>query len=242
MNQNLLYVFLLFLLFSCKKGEEAGCFTKTGDVKKETRYLENFDEIILYDNINVILIQGTENKAEIEAGENLIPGISLENNNGKLTITNENRCNWSRSYKIPVNVYITFVNLRTVTHYGAGKVSNEDTINQIYFGINQFNGAGDFDLTVNCDSLIALMHTGAGNLYAKGNANYGYLYSAGNSIFHCENLITQNMHVNNKTTGDFYVHADQSLLVEVRSNSTVYYKGNPALNIFRYALGEVIPF
>lgn len=242
MVKHSILIFLLFILFSCKKGEEAGCFTKTGDVKKETYTLEIFDEIILYDNINIILIQGAENKAEIEAGENLIPGIKLENNNGKLTITNENRCNFTRSYKIPVNVYITYTNLRTVTHYGAGKVSNEDTINQIYFGINQFNGAGDFDITVNCDSLIALMHTGAGNLFAKGNVNYGYLYSAGNSIFHCENLITQNIHINNKTTGNFYVHPEQSLLVEVRSNSTVYYKGNPSLLIFRYALGEVIPF
>jgi hypothetical protein len=241
MNKILL-LFIILFAFSCKKGEEAGCFTPTGDIKKESRSLENFSKITLYDNINVILIPGTENKAEVEAGENLIPGISTKIENGELIITNENTCNYTRTYKVPVNVYITFNSLREVTHYGGGKISNQDTIQQSYFGITQYNGAGDFDFTFDCDSMIALLHTGAGNLNAKGKVNYGYLYAAANSIFNCENLVVQNMHINNKTTGNFYVHALINLLVEVRSNSTVYYKGSPNLSIIRNSTGEVLPF
>lgn len=236
-----IFITIALIFASCKK-EEAGCFTPTGDVKKETRSLSNFHQINLYDNIHLILIPGSENKVEVEAGENLIAGISTQIENGELNITNENKCNFTRSYKVPVNVYVTYTNLREIVHYGAGKVSNQDTIQQTYFAITQYNGAGDFDLTIDCDSLLALLHTGAGNLYAKGKVNYGYLYSAANSIFYCEDLVTQNLHVHNKTTGDFFVHAIQSLLVEVRSNSTVYYKGNPNLTIYRFSQGEVLPF
>lgn len=239
---NRFLIILTIFVFSCKKGEEAGCFTRTGDIKKESRTLENFSKIILYDNINVILIPGTENKAEIEAGENLIGGISTKIENGELTITNENHCNFTRSYKYEVNVYVTYNSLREIIHYGGGKFSNQDTIQQAYFGITQYNGAGDFDFTFDCDSMIALLHTGAGNLYAKGNVDYGYLYAASNSIFKCENLIVQSLHINNKTTGDFYIHAVVNLLVEVFSNSTVYYKGSPNLSIVRNSNGEVIPF
>jgi hypothetical protein len=241
MNKYILLILVLFI-FSCKKGEEAGCFTSTGEIRKEIRSLENFSKLTLYDNINVILIPGTENKAEIEAGKNLIPGIFTKIENGELIITNENKCNFTRSYKYPVNVYVTFNSLREITHYGGGKISNEDTIQQSYFKIVQYSGAGDFDFTFDCDSLEALLHTGAGNLNAKGKVNYGYMYSAANSIFKCENLVVQNLHVNNKTTGNFYVNAVANLIVEVRSNSTVYYKGNPALTIFRISNGEVIPF
>jgi hypothetical protein len=235
-------IFFVLLAFSCKKGEEAGCFTPTGDIQKETRVLENFTKMTLYDNINVILVPGSENLAEVEAGENLIPGISTKIENGELIITNENRCNFTRSYKYKVNVRVTFNALKEITHYGAGKISNEDTIQQSYFRINQFSGAGDFDFTFDGDTLEAMLHTGAGNLYAKGKLNYGYLYSAANSIFKCENLIVQNLHINNKTTGNFYVHAVAELIVEVRSSSTVYYKGNPALTIFSFSNGEVKPF
>jgi hypothetical protein len=52
----------------------------------------------------------------------------------------------------------------------------------------------------------------------------------------------QKIHIHNKTTGDFYVHAIVELLVEVRSKSTVYYKGSPALTIFNFSDGEVKPF
>jgi hypothetical protein len=141
-----------------------------------------------------------------------------------------------------VNVRVTYNSLREITHYGAGKISNEDTIQQSYFRINQFSGAGDFDFTFNGDTLEAMLHTGAGNLYAKGKLNYCYLYSAANSIFKCEDLEVQKIHIHNKTTGDFYVHAIVELLVEVRSKSTVYYKGSPALTIFNFSDGEVKPF
>lgn len=233
---------MLILVFSCKKGEEAGCFTPTGDIKKESRSLENFSKLTLYDNINVILIPGNENKAEVEAGENLIPGISTKVENGELIITNENRCNFTRSYKYDVNVYVTYISLREITHYGGGKFSNQDTMQQSYFGITQYSGAGDFDFTFDCDSVIALLHTGAGNLYAKGKVNYGYFYAASNSIFKCEDLEVQSLHINNKTTGNFYVYAIVNLLVEVFSNSTVYYKGSPNVTIVRNSNGEVIPF
>lgn len=237
-------LFLIFIgfLFSCKKEEKAGCFKSTGTIQKELRSLESFSELELYDNINVILIEGIENKVEVEAGKNLIPGIKTKVENGKLTIENINTCNFMRSYKIPVNVYLTYNSLRTFTHYGGGKVTNQDTLRKNFYEFIQWFGSGDFDLNISADTLEALLHTGSGNLTLNGKLNYAYLYSSGNSIFHCENLKGLNVHINNNTTGNFYVHAVNNLIVEVYSNSTTYYKGNPTLTIIREGSGQVIPF
>ncbi len=200
----------------------------TGDVKREIRLTDPFTKIFLYDNINIVLIQGTENRLEVEAGENLIDGISTKLENGELTITNENTCNFMRSYKIPITIYITYNSLTEFTHYGAGKVSNEDTLRQPFFEFIEWNGAGDFDLTVDIDTLKFGFHTGAGNADVRGTTKELSLYSAGNSIFRCKDLLAGTVYINQSSTGDFTVNVLNSLYVQIYNYGDVFYYGNPS--------------
>lgn len=229
MKRRIIYLFIFISFFSCKKGHWGDCFMGTGDVKTENRTLNSFTEVELYDNINVILIEGTENKVEIEAGENLIPGITTNVSGGKLKIENTNTCNFMRSYKIPINVYLTYNSLRTFTHYGGGKITCQDTLRNNFYEFIQWFGSGNFELKINNDTLKLGFHTGSGNADIYGKTKELSLYSAGNSIFRCGNLLADKVYINQSSTGDFTVNAISELYVQIYNYGDVFYYGNPAL-------------
>src|SRR5690242_20273176 len=87
---------LCLLLFSCKKESLFDCFKSTGDIVTERRNIGTFTETIIYNNVNVIIVQDSLTYLEINAGENLLPLITTEIRNGKLIIENNNKCNWVR--------------------------------------------------------------------------------------------------------------------------------------------------
>ncbi len=110
-RKNLKYLFFTFslLFISCDKEEAWDCIKSTGEITTETRILENFNKIVLYDNINLWMIQDSTAYIEITAGKNLIPKISIEIENGILIIKNENKYNWLRSYKYSIDVYLHYL-------------------------------------------------------------------------------------------------------------------------------------
>ena len=95
---------LLLILTGCQQ-DEGVCIKSTGKVITREQLTLPFHYIEVYDNINLILTQDTSlSSIKVEAGENLIDGISTEIDNGRLILRNQNNCNWLRSFDVPVNV------------------------------------------------------------------------------------------------------------------------------------------
>src|ERR1051325_6871516 len=130
----LLFVYLVFaagvfLFSSCKKENRWDMFKGTGKRITETRPLTAFNKIYLEDNENIIITPGNYYEAKVEAGEKLIPLIHTKVDSGTLILSNDNRCNWARSYKKGIiNVYVTMPTLRFIWHYGSGNITCSDTI------------------------------------------------------------------------------------------------------------------
>src|SRR3954470_838525 len=117
------YIFCCFVLgmvlASCKKENLFDCFKSTGAIVTERRSIESFTETIIYDNVNVIIVQDSLTYLEVNAGENLLPLINTEIRGGKLIIENNNKCNWVRDFSVPVNVYMHVPHLRILDTYGS---------------------------------------------------------------------------------------------------------------------------
>src|SRR5512138_915177 len=81
----------------------ADCFTSAGEVTLEERILPDFDSLVLNDNVNLILTYDSMpiQTVAVEAGKNLLRGITTEVSNGELIIHNLNVCNWVRSFNKP---------------------------------------------------------------------------------------------------------------------------------------------
>jgi hypothetical protein len=116
LNGIILIVFapIVLLLTRCAK-DEGICTGSTGKVISQERTALPFHSVEVYDNINLVLTQETSlTGITVEAGENLIEGITTKIDSGKLVIRNVNSCNWLRSFEVPVNVYLKFTLLDTI--------------------------------------------------------------------------------------------------------------------------------
>src|SRR4051812_11512617 len=115
--KRILYIFTCLFLISmlvgtnwkCGKENACDCIHGTGSIIQETRQLPAFHSVFVEDNVNLIFQEDTMQKITVEAGKELIALVKTEMNGDQLHIHNDNKCNFSRRYDIPINVYIHYV-------------------------------------------------------------------------------------------------------------------------------------
>jgi hypothetical protein len=224
--QTFLFISLI-LLSSCEKENMFDLFKSTGDIVTEKRELNNFSGIDLFDKINLFLVQDTINYLTIEAGENLMKSIDTKVENGILKLENNNRCNFVRSYNKKINITVHYFNLRNINYFGAGTIKTVNQMESTFFELAQYDGSGNSEFLLQVDTVRWISHTGPGNCVFNGNCKNAYFYASGQSILHAENLIGLNTSVNSAGSGDFYIHAENSINAEIYSIGNVYYNGNP---------------
>ena len=218
------------VIFStCKKENLCDCFKGTGKQTAETRNLTPFDEVFVQDKIEAHLIEGNEFSVRVEAGQHLIKLIKTTVENNKLTIKNNNKCDFTRSYKRKIIVYITLPRLRKLTNNGVTNVYMDsqfkcDTLN--YSASN----SGDLYINVNATIVYGGMH-GNGDVYMQGFVNENYLFAGGQGYFHAFNTSAQKVILSLRTSGKMEVNANSFLKIDMYQKSTgdIYYKGNPNL-------------
>ncbi|MFZ5554625.1 MAG: head GIN domain-containing protein [Bacteroidota bacterium] len=244
MKNSFFIIACVIFLFSCEKGYDGVCLKGTGDIITGERTMNHrFVNIDLDDNVELVIVQDTYQHIKVEAGENVNPGIVTETDteNGTLKIFNANACEFFRNYKHPLKVYVYTDTLNKVTFNGGGNISSQNTLTFSSLTFECLNSGSDVILNVDADSLKMYLHTGSTNVYVNGTASYAYFYSSGNSIIHAENLVANDVHVNNHSTGDFYVNAINTLRAEIFMYSTTWYKGNPVISRSGPGSGEIKP-
>ena len=222
----ILSVIGLSFLYSCN--EEGECVKNTGKVVKEDRAAIDFHYLEIYDNINVILTQDTMVHAiTVEAGENLIAGITTEIDSGRLTLRNQNSCNWLRSFEVPVNVYLTFSKLDTIVFQASGDISCSNTWHNDSIYLNVVEGAGDINLRLNVARSTMHIRYGTVSLTVNGKSGVTFISSQGYGPVHAEELLSKFTYVYTYSPNDVYVYAEEEIGVEIANIGNVYCKGNP---------------
>lgn len=222
----MIIIIVVSVFSSCKEDPFDDCLISTGTIVTETRPVTDFTAIDIYNNPQVIITQDTLNSITIQAGKHLMGNITTTIANGKLTIQNNNECNWLRSYDKPLNIYIHVKNLTHVNHYGSGKVYSTNTITNDTVDVNVIN-SGDLTFIINAQNSYSRTHAWAGDVTFSGTTVNHYVYDVGQGIAHCDNLSAQNVIVISKGTGNCYVNAQSNLHTEISGEGNVYYSGSP---------------
>jgi hypothetical protein len=237
------YFFIYFLLIgclsSCDKDHLLDCLKSSGTISSETRAVADFNRIDVYNNPEVILTQDTVNSITVEAGHHIISGITTEINNGILTIRNENKCNWVRSYSKTIAVYVHVKKLDFIHHHGSSTVSSTNILHNITFDFNVWN-SGDINLSVQADSIYSRQHLTVGDITLTGQSPYLYIFNKGNGFTYEKNLIAENSYIVQKGTGNCYVHINQNMDVEIHDSGNVYYSGSPVVSSNITGSGKLI--
>ncbi len=230
--KKLIFIFLsyVFILPACKKAAPGDCFNSTGKITEEMRTTGNFRNIILYDNVNLHLIQDSlAEKVKVEAGKNLLKKIITRiDSAGWLEIRNNNRCNWIRNFNIPVDVYVWFPTLDSIEYHSVGNVDNVDTLRIKKFVINVKEGGGEIRLNLHTDELFTNLHSGTADIRCFGQTLVSFVYSAGFGKIDNSGLKAEQVYALTKSGNNMWIYANKILVVAIKGLGNVYYKGNPS--------------
>lgn len=221
------FLSLVILLTACNDESAFNCIKTTGDIiKKDIVVEDEFHRIEIYDGIDVYLSQGEETSITLKTGENLIKNIEFVFKEESLIISDNNTCNWARTYG-QLAVYITANQLKHIKLWGYGDVNSIDTLRFTDLIVESKNGTGDIKLNMQCKS-VNVVSNSISNISLTGtvdNLTVGHYYDDGQ--FHGQNLIAQNVTVNHLGTNTISVYPVRRLKTYIESNGDVYYCNTP---------------
>lgn len=214
-------------LNSCKEENMCDCIKRTGDIITETRDLKNFTDITVEDNLNVYITQDTVFEVKIEAGENIVPLIKAEVSDGVLKLRNDNRCNWTRSYDKPFNVYVKMPVIGYILSNGTGNITSVNTITTPTIDL-ETKSSGDIEFTVNNTKVTSHMF-GYGDIHLHGNTVEHACSIGGDGFLYASDLQSTETWLRTYTNGLCYVRAQNKLTVIIDKDGDVYCYGNPPI-------------
>lgn len=221
---------MICFLTSCKKASDRRCLKSAGEESSMIIDLnENFDTLYLYDAIIYELIQDTVNRLTIIGGENLIPHITNEITNGKLTIRNDNTCNFLRSFKKKVKISIHFKGLNYLHFEGSEPMVTLDTIQSNSLRVRIRDGAGSVSLNLSVGYLETTISHGYGDFTLAGTAQNAFLHCNTNSFCDARELKTnEDLIVRSNTQGDMLINASEvNLKASILKAGNIKYIGTP---------------
>lgn len=224
---------IIVVLNACVK--ESACIKPTGKQAVETRVISNeITHITLKDKLNLVLRQDSIASLTIEGGENLLKYVRARQKGTELELKNDNKCNFLRSYKEEITVYLSLPNIKYINYTGFGNITNIGELKLNEFTFETRNGTGSINLTVDAQKISVLQHTGPADFTLNGKSKFSYLFSGGSGWLTCKNLISENTHVNHDGTGNVILTATNSLLIELTSIGNIEYYGNPSVTISQH--------
>jgi hypothetical protein len=222
---NILPLLAVLLLNGC--GENSpDCMKSAGKIIKEERSLPEFTTLEISGNVNVILTSDSSSTITVEAGEHLLKKIKTEVTGTKLLISNNNSCNWIRSYKNPLNVYIGIKNLQGIFHYSPGLLSTNGQLTKDTIIVHLYSN-GSVHMDLNSD-YIWLDMDNLGDFKLRGNTHTLLVYTLGLGQLNSEAMSCKELYITGKGQGDTFVRSDSSLVAYLGNSGNVYYSGSPS--------------
>ncbi|MBO72479.1 MAG: hypothetical protein CMD35_02575 [Flavobacteriales bacterium] len=237
-KQLTIYIIVLFAL-ACKK--ENNCFISSGKSDSQTTDLDMFSSIEINDFMDVSWKKSSEYKVEIQGGENFIPEISHEVNNGKLTLENNNGCKFLRRNVKNISVTVYCPSFDTLSVRGSGEINFQDTI-QNNLWINCIANQGSMNLKIKNNYTKFYLESGSNEIKINGSTRYCNYYNSGINHFYAKSFEVDSFRCHSRSKGVTEINVKSWLHIEQNGDSDINYWGNPSIvNITSYlGNGDII--
>ncbi len=228
-----IYILILLLVFACDSESAGDCFQKTGSIIQQEVSVDAFDKILVNRDIELIIKEGATQKVIIETGKNLLNDVEASVVDGKLTLTDNNNCNYVRGYGI-TKVYITSPNIteiRSSTQYdirsdGVLTYPNLTVLSEDFGAPDTFTNA-NFRLQIDNNS-FRLVFNNLSNCFISGETdNLNITFAAGTSRFEGRDLIAQNVQFWNRSSNDMIVNPQQEIKGKISGTGNVIAVNKP---------------
>jgi len=221
--------FIAFLTISGCQKEGAGCFESTGEITTEDRPGGDVRIIEMYNNVDVFLTQqDVGNTITVEAGENLIKGISTEIYGNRLVVKNNNYCNWTRDFNTPINVYVPVRKLDSIVYRSSGNIMCKNRLLNDSIQVDVYEGSGSINLNLGTHKSRFFIHEGTVDLTLTGETYICILSSHGFGPVNALDFGIQGIWMDTESPNDCYINVNLSIDATIKNIGNIYYTGNPS--------------
>lgn len=221
----ILYIGLSLMAVACNP---ADCFKGAGSTITEKRDLGAFRTVIIKDNLQIELTNENTTTIEVIGGDKLLKKIKTELSGDILTLSNDNSCDWARSYGATITVRLSAKQIERIEYMGYGDISTRE---QVQMTAPTFTFACEGTGIVNLDlqaNILQLNTKSAAPIYLKGtaqNLNIKVNFALG-EIF-AQGMRAQECTINHDYINDIHVFPIQKLTVTMNNKGNVRYYNNP---------------
>ncbi|ASZ14580.1 DUF2807 domain-containing protein [Chitinophaga pendula] len=208
----------------------------SGNVAKEERQVGEFDGVILRGSMDVYVQQGTAKAAVIEAEDNIIPYIQLDNRGGMLTVDVRKGVNL-RTHK-GIKIYLTTSTINKAVLSGSGDLALKGPFSSKEKVDVDLSGSGNITGNLSGPS-VEVGISGSGNVQLKGSTKDFELHTSGSGDFDGGDLLSENALVKISGSGNAKVHASVRLETNISGSGDVRYKGSPQIDSRIHGSGSV---
>lgn len=200
-------------------------YIKEGSIISEKRTVGDFSQIRLSGPYSVKLTKDLESgEIVVIAGENIIPFISIENDDGKLIITKKGDVVFMKIKRI--DIMVGYKSFDKIEISGAGEVISEGYISLSNNLELTTKGAGNIDLKLYAQDV--LIHTkGSGDITLTGNAQNVEIATNGAGDVDLYRLESQDIKVRAKGSGDIRCNGSGKLDLVTSDSGDIIYNGIP---------------
>ncbi|MBI3133125.1 MAG: DUF2807 domain-containing protein [Bacteroidetes bacterium] len=241
------HIFLLLTLTSlflicCKKPADRSCFKSTGDQTSVEIPLDSVHTFNLYKNIRYRIFQDNSRKLVVKGGANVVNLIEAKNENGVVSVSNKNKCNFLRKSEDLVEVEIHYPYLNHFYIEPSDSVIFENTITGDSLWIQMREGGGSARLDVNVNFLSINVSYGTGDYVLSGYANNAEVKIQNNGFADASQFNSPYVFVYNNSTGDLKINLENAYaFVVLEGTGEIYYTGQPdSLSLVQPGSGELI--
>jgi len=225
---------VLLAITGCDSESSPDCFKTAGTIIQQEITVANFDKILIYEGVELIIKEGATQNVIIESGTNLIGNVSVEVVNNQLIAKDNNGCNLVRDYGL-TKIIVSSPNIIEIRNSSEQAVRSEGILTYPTLRLlsedyqSDFLNVGDFYVSVN-NTNLTIISNGISNFYIDGqttNLNVGFF--AADSRFEGRNLIADNVTVTNKSSNDMLVNPQLKIEGDIFSLGDVRAFNQPAI-------------
>ncbi len=204
-----------------------------GDVKTEERNVSSFDEVEVHGAMDVMVSQGDERSVKVEADENLMQYIEIEQEGNTIKIGTKQGYNLRPSHKM--RVYVTSPSYSRLDVSGACNIITQNKLSGNGPIALEMSGAGKIKADVDAPRVKASI-SGSGSVEMTGETKDFDLHLSGAGKARCYDMKSENTTVDISGAGSAEVYASVNLDAGVSGAGSVRYRGN-AGNVQQHVSG-----
>ncbi len=230
----LFFLFSSICLVSCFDND---VIVGNGNLKTKEVNISPKSKLKAKGSIDVQVIQAAESSIQIQADENILPYILVDNNDEGETVV-RTKSGYSISTNNIILVTYTSPNIEAVTIAGSGNIVTQNKINNTSEFKVSISGSGNATINVHSPRVISKI-AGSGNITCSGETRDAQISISGNGDYKGENLMAENATVKISGSGNVRLHADSKLDINISGSGDVFYRGNPLITEKTHGSGDI---